>query len=93
MFLVQAPVAAVMVLFMVPVFDNIRSFEDADGKFHTGIRDFEVTNYVVFVILLSALGAFCVNLSIYLVIGKSSPISYNVLGHLKLTVIMTGMCL
>jgi solute carrier family 35 protein E3 len=30
-----------------------------------------------------------VNLSIFLVIGKTSPVTYNVLGHFKLTVILT----
>lgn len=36
--------------------------------------------------------AFCVNLSIFLVIGKTSPISYNVLGHFKLVcVLLSGL--
>lgn len=39
-------------------------------------------------ISLSALLAFLVNLSIFLVIGKTSPVAYNVLGHAKLCVIL-----
>jgi solute carrier family 35 protein E3 len=39
---------------------------------------------------LSALLAFLVNLSIFLVIGKTSPVSYNVLGHAKLLVILVS---
>lgn len=34
-------------------------------------------------ILLSSLIAFCVNVSIFMVIGKTSAITYNVLGHSK----------
>ena len=37
---------------------------------------------------LSALLAFLVNLSIFLVIGKTSPVAYNVLGHGKLCVVL-----
>ena len=39
---------------------------------------------------LSALLAFLVNMSVFLVIGKTSPVSYNVLGHGKLCVILTS---
>merc|ERR550519_420847 len=41
------------------------------------------------VLFLSCILAFCVNLSIFLVVGATSPISYNVLGHAKLLVILT----
>ena len=34
--------------------------------------------------------AFCVNLSVFLVIAKTSPISYQVLGHFKLVVVLAG---
>eukprot|EP00494_Astrolonche_serrata_P005547 UN05563 len=44
---------------------------------------------VAAVFILSCCLAFCVNLSIFLVIGRTSPISYNVLGHCKLIVILT----
>lgn len=38
-------------------------------------------------ILLSCIFAFLVNLSTFLVIGKTSPMTYNVLGHFKLVTI------
>lgn len=41
-------------------------------------------------VILSALLAFLVNLSLFLVIGRTSPVSYNVLGHTKLCVILLG---
>eukprot|EP00045_Choanoeca_perplexa_P005959 m.50026 g.50026 ORF g.50026 m.50026 type:complete len:80 (+) comp13386_c0_seq2:188-427(+) len=34
--------------------------------------------------------AFAVNLSIFLVIGKTSPVTYNVLGHFKLCTVIVG---
>lgn len=42
----------------------------------------------IIAILISSILAFLVNLSIFLVIGATSPITYNVLGHFKLTVIL-----
>ena len=41
------------------------------------------------VLFFSCFLAFCVNLSIFLVVGQTSPISYNVLGHCKLIIILT----
>lgn len=40
-------------------------------------------------ILFSGVLAFLVNISIFLVIGKTSPVTYNVLGHFKLCVILS----
>merc|ERR1712083_293347 len=39
---------------------------------------------------LSCILAFLVNLSIFLTIGRTSPITYNVLGHFKLCVVTIG---
>ena len=41
-------------------------------------------------IIFSAILAFLVNLSIFLVIGKTNPVSYNVLGHAKLCCILVS---
>jgi len=77
----QAPLSAAMVLgislLSEPVFGN-------DGW---------LTGYVyspgaLAAIAGSAILAFCVNLSIFLVIGRTSPIAYNVLGHFKLCVVL-----
>lgn len=38
---------------------------------------------LVGLIALSAVCAFCVNASVYMIIGKTSPITYSVLGHVK----------
>jgi len=73
----QAPLSAVVVLACVPVFDN-----------YAELREYEYSSAVLFWIVVTAVLAFCVNLSIYLVIGNTSPITYNVLGHFKLCVIL-----
>ncbi|CAJ1007638.1 putative Triose-phosphate Transporter family [Leishmania naiffi] len=43
----------------------------------------------VLLIIFSGFLAFLVNISIFLVIGKTSPVTYNVLGHFKLCVILS----
>jgi solute carrier family 35 protein E3 len=50
--------------------------------------EFEYDAKAVFAIALSSALSFGVNLSIFLVIGKTSPIAYNVLGHFKLCVVL-----
>ncbi|EPY36472.1 solute carrier family 35, member E3 [Strigomonas culicis] len=43
----------------------------------------------ILMIFLTGVLAFLVNLSIFLVIGKTSPVTYNVLGHTKLCIILS----
>jgi len=76
----QAPLSAVVVLFLVPIFDQIHGTG--------GLLEYTYNIPALFDISLTAVLAFCVNISIYLVIGNTSPISYNVLGHFKLCVIL-----
>ena len=52
--------------------------------------EFEYTVPSLTAILSSAVLALLVNLSIFMVIGKTSPIAYNVLGHFKLCVILAS---
>jgi solute carrier family 35 protein E3 len=78
----QAPQAAVVVAFVVPVFD------DVFGK--AGLLSQPLDHSLVLCIVVSSCLAFCVNLSIFLVIGKTSPLTYNILGHFKLVVILSS---
>ena len=56
-----------------------------------GVLDFDFwSNNILYFILLSCCLAFLVNLSIFLTIGRTSPITYNVLGHFKLCVVTIG---
>ena len=80
----QAPQAALIVAFLTPVTDNVFG---PDGL----LEYLENPSFgSMFALLVSCLLAFCVNLSIYLVVGRTNPIVYNVLGHFKLLVILTG---
>eukprot|EP00758_Cryptobia_borreli_P002258 Tbor_TRINITY_DN2898_c0_g1::TRINITY_DN2898_c0_g1_i1::g.23149::m.23149/K15285/SLC35E3; solute carrier family 35, member E3 len=74
----QAPISAVMLIPIVPLFDDMEKLLQNPP---------DSTTYVA--IIISSVLAFVVNLSIFLVIGKTSPVTYNVLGHFKLTVLMT----
>ncbi|KAI8929578.1 triose-phosphate transporter family-domain-containing protein [Entophlyctis helioformis] len=73
----QAPISAMMLLFLVPVLDDM-------GK----LSKFEWTASAITSILISASLAFFVNLSTFLIIGKTSAVTYNVVGHFKLCVVV-----
>ncbi|XP_028782276.1 UDP-xylose transporter 2 isoform X2 [Neltuma alba] len=49
---------------------------------------FEYTTQVMFFIILSCLISISVNFSTFLVIGKTSPVTYQVLGHLKTCLVL-----
>jgi len=78
----QAPVAALMLLFIAPIFD------DCLPSSPTSFWYFDYTPSSVFVIVATSVIALSVNLSIFLVIGNTSAVSYNVLGHFKLCFIL-----
>lgn len=81
----QAPQSSLLVLMFTPAFD------DVFGKDSGLLRYLETCEFTAFTVLAtSCLLAFCVNLSIYLVVGRTNPVVYNVLGHFKLLVILTG---
>lgn len=68
----QAPISAVTLLFAVPFFDDM-----------TALRAYEWNASAIRDIVLSSMLAFGVNISIYKIIGRTSPVTYNVVGHLK----------
>jgi solute carrier family 35 protein E3 len=73
----QAPISAALLVPIIPLLDDLstlKSWPEQD---------------TMIAIVISSVLAFLVNLSIFLVIGKTSPVTYNVLGHFKLTVILT----
>ena len=78
----QAPQSAVLVLACTPLFDRMVGPE--------GFLNYPFTGGAIVAIALSCALAYCVNLSTYLVIGHTSPVSYQVLGHFKLLVILAA---
>jgi len=73
----QAPLSMVILLFAAPFCEDVS--EMIAGSYSL---------FTLGCLVLSACLAFLVNLSIFLIIGRSSPISYNVLGHAKLCTIL-----
>lgn len=73
----QAPISCVMLIPMAFFCDNLSE------TYYTPCSG------TVMWILFSGILAFLVNISIFLVIGKTSPVTYNVLGHFKLCVILS----
>jgi solute carrier family 35, member E3 len=73
----QAPISAVILVPIIPLLDDLSTLSEWPSSDATAA------------IIISSLLAFLVNLSIFLVIGKTSPVTYNVLGHFKLTIILT----
>jgi solute carrier family 35 protein E3 len=81
----QAPQAFFVASLLTPVMDKIFTVD--------GLIDYlkyEATNGAIIMLIVSSVLAFCVNLSIFLVVGRTNPVVYNVLGHFKLLVILTG---
>lgn len=72
----QAPVSAVLLVPLIPVLDDLSTLNQIPNQ------------ECLVAIFMSSVLAFLVNLSIFLVIGKTSPVTYNVLGHFKLTIIL-----
>lgn len=72
-----APLSALFIMPFVPLLDN----------YNLGSKDsiffFQLTTNKVIKILFTGALALCVNISIFLVIGKTSPVTYNVVGNGK----------
>jgi solute carrier family 35 protein E3 len=75
----QSLLSGIILIVLIPFLEDV-----------TGLINTQFSLTTLFWVFLSALLAFLVNLSIFLVIGKTSPISYNVLGHGKLCVILVS---
>lgn len=72
-----SPLIATGMLLMVPMFDDLRLLHQSE---------FSAT--LLTHIILSCFLALGVNISNYLVLGKTSPLTYQVLGHLKTIMIL-----
>jgi solute carrier family 35, member E3 len=77
----QAPLAsALIVVYMI----GAEIFEPS------GLLDYEWSAGAVVAVAVTCALAFCVNLSIFMLIGRTSPITYNVVGHFKLCFVLAG---
>ena len=83
----QAPISALMLIPIVPLLDLY--LPDKDPSAPPKQLTVRTDDGTIPAIIVSSCLAFLVNLSIFLVIGKTSPVTYNVLGHFKLCVILS----
>ncbi|KAJ3342366.1 hypothetical protein HDU93_002482 [Gonapodya sp. JEL0774] len=79
----QAPLSAITLLILFPFFDDIHA-----------LKTYELTSPAVRDIVITAAFSFFVNVSIYGIIGRTSALTYNVVGHFKtVTVVVLGFIL
>lgn len=74
---VTSPIICVGMLIMCPIFDDV-------GR----LIEYEHTAGSIFRIALSCVLALAVNVSNYVVLGRTSPLTYQVLGHAKTILIL-----
>jgi solute carrier family 35 protein E3 len=77
--LYQSIQSAVILLFCIPIFDDTSKL--LAYKFDTDSMTW---------ILVSCFTAFAVNLSFFLLVGKTSPLTVNVVGYLKTCIVFIG---
>ncbi|CAG5101992.1 Similar to slc35e3: Solute carrier family 35 member E3 (Danio rerio) [Cotesia congregata] len=75
----QAPLSALMLLFIVPIVEPVGS---------TLSHNWSIFDMVM--VLFSSIVAFFVNLTSYWIIGKTSPLTYNMVGHCKFCLLLLG---
>lgn len=80
--LYQAPLSGILISLIIPFFEPVIS---PGGIFGTK-WDF----VSVLLVVLSGLIAFFLNLSIFWIIGNTSPLTYNMVGHLKFCLTLAG---
>jgi len=78
--LYQSIMSAVILVFTIPFFDDTEQLYGYDWK----------NGNNVFWIIFSCLTAFFVNVSFFLVAGKTSPLSVNVVGYFKTVLVFVG---
>lgn len=75
----QAPMSAFLLLFTLPIFE----------PWHE-LANYRYSSTSIFYIFLSCMFAFGVNFSFFLSVGKTSPLTINVLGYLKTCLVFIG---
>nr|CAB3266243.1 solute carrier family 35 member E3 [Phallusia mammillata] len=78
----QAPMSSVFLLFVIPFFEPITS----EGGVFSGMW----TSDVLMLVGLTACVAFLINLTIFWIIGNTSPVTYNMFGHFKFCITLLG---
>nr|KAF7408979.1 hypothetical protein H0235_013831 [Vespula pensylvanica] len=75
----QAPLSAIMLLVVVPLLEPVEQ-----------TLSYNWTFWDIFMVVLSGVVAFFVNLTSYWIIGQTSPLTYNMVGHSKFCLLLLG---
>ncbi|XP_033221417.1 solute carrier family 35 member E3-like isoform X1 [Belonocnema kinseyi] len=75
----QAPLSAIMLWSVIPIFEPVGSTFTLNWPFID-----------IIMVLLSGIIAFFVNLTSYWIIGYTSPLTYNMVGHSKFCLLLLG---
>nr|CAD7460686.1 unnamed protein product [Timema tahoe] len=75
----QAPLSAAILLFLIPFLEPVQSTIHHVWSIHS-----------ISLVVASCATAFFVNLSIYWIIGNTSPLTYNMVGHMKFCLTVLG---
>ncbi|XP_023414391.1 solute carrier family 35 member E3 isoform X1 [Loxodonta africana] len=94
----QAPMSSAMLLLAVPFFEPVFGEGGIFGpwsisalpSYPTLPHPFTTSLPPEVMVLLSGVIAFMVNLSIYWIIGNTSPVTYNMFGHFKFCITLCG---
>lgn len=87
----STPIAAVMLAVLVPMLEPIGLFSNVSEK--QTLIGFEYSLPSVTAIAVSSILGLVVSLSTFLVIGATSSLTFNIVGHLKTVIILAGGCL
>jgi len=77
----QAPLSAVILIPLVFILDDVWS--------PRGLYNYEWSLPALFFLIFSAVAAYGVNITSYIIVGKASPVTYQVLGHFKTILVLS----
>uniref|UniRef100_A0A3P8UST5 Nucleoporin 107 n=2 Tax=Cynoglossus semilaevis TaxID=244447 RepID=A0A3P8UST5_CYNSE len=77
----QAPLSSAFLLSIIPIFEPVTGKGGIFGPWSIP---------AMMTVLFSGMVAFLVNLSIYWIIGNTSPVTYNMFGHFKFCITLVG---
>jgi solute carrier family 35 protein E3 len=84
-----SPIAAGFLAVLIPIFEPVGWSKPVPGT----LLGYEYTGAAVAAIAVSAALGLLVSLSTFLVIGATSSLTYNVVGHIKTVIILMGGCM
>ena len=86
-----SPMAAIMLAILVPILEPVGLFQNTPNKLT--LMNFNYTLSSVTAIVVSSILGLIVSISTFSLIGITSSLTFNIVGHLKTVTILAGGCL